>query len=57
VALGVGVGLLISRGLSKDESKAAGVALTVVGGLTTIPFIMGAIRRKKSGMSEVRSAA
>jgi hypothetical protein len=57
VALGVGIGLLFSRGLSKDASKAAGLALTVVGGLTTIPFIIGAIRRKESVVSEIRSAA
>ena len=36
VALGVGVGMLISRRLSKDAMKAAGLALTLVGGLTTI---------------------
>ncbi|MGA9391668.1 MAG: hypothetical protein WBV69_14610 [Candidatus Sulfotelmatobacter sp.] len=57
VALGVGIGLLISRGLSKGEAKAAGLALTVAGGLTTIPFIIGVIRRKKFGVSEIRSAA
>jgi hypothetical protein len=43
VALGIGIGLLIARGLSKDASKAAGLALTVVGGLTTIPFIVSAV--------------
>ncbi len=57
VALGVGIGLLISRGLSKDASKGAGVALTVMGGLTTIPFIVRTIRRSKSGVPEIRSAA
>lgn len=57
VALGVGMGLLISHGLSKGEAKAARLALTVVGGLTTIPLIIGVIRRKKFGRSEIRSAA
>jgi hypothetical protein len=58
VALGTGIGLLISRGLSKDASKAAGLALTVVGGLTTVPFILGAIaRRQCGGVSEMRPAA
>jgi hypothetical protein len=56
VALGMGIGLLISRGLSKDTSKGAGVALTVRGGLTTIPFIIRAIK-PKSGVPEIRSAA
>jgi len=57
VALGVGIGMLISRGISKDASKGAGVALTVMGGLTTIPFIISAIKRRKSGVPEIRSAA
>ena len=35
VALGAGIGMLISRRLSKDAMKAAGLALTVVGGFTT----------------------
>ena len=34
VALGAGIGMLISRRLSKDAMKAAGLALTVVGGFT-----------------------
>jgi hypothetical protein len=38
VALGAGIGMLISRRLSKDAMKAAGLALTVVGGFTTIPL-------------------
>ncbi len=57
VALGIGIGLLISRSLSKDSSKAAGIALTVMGGLTTIPFIMRAASRCKSDVSEIRTAA
>src|ERR1051326_1398913 len=38
VALGVGIGLLLSGRLSHDQRKAAGVALAVVGGLTTAPL-------------------
>jgi hypothetical protein len=44
VALGAGIGMLISRRLSKGAMKAAGLALTVVGGFTTVPLaisIMG----------------
>ena len=52
VALGVGVGLLISRRLSRDASKAAGVALAVAGGATTIPF-----GRERACMQEMRGAA
>ena len=55
VALGVGIGLLLSRKLSKDQSKAAGLALALVGGLTTIPLALGVIGKKSSG--EIRQVA
>ena len=38
VALGAGIGLLISTRLCRRQRKAAGVALALVGGLTTIPL-------------------
>ena len=38
IALGAGMGMLVSRGLSKDARKAAGIALTAVGAFTTIPL-------------------
>ena len=56
VALGVGIGMLVSRGLSNDARKAAGIALTVVGGLTTIPIAMS-FRGKRNLPQEIRSAA
>ena len=40
VALGIGIGLLISSGLNKDQRKGAGTALLAVGALTTIPILM-----------------
>jgi hypothetical protein len=43
VALGVGVGLLISDRLSKDERNAVGWALLAVGVLTTIPLVTGVL--------------
>ena len=55
VALGAGIGLLISSKLSKDQSKAAGLALALVGGLTTIPLALGVIGKKSSG--EIRQVA
>ncbi len=57
VALGVGVGLLISRGLSKDAMKAAGLALTIVGGFTTIPLAIAIVGNKNSTWPEIRSVA
>ena len=46
VALGVGIGLLLSSKLTRDHRKAAGVALTLVGGLTTVPLAMNLIGQK-----------
>jgi len=43
VALGVGVGLLLSDRLSKDQRKAGGWALLAVGVLTTIPLVSGVL--------------
>jgi len=56
--LGAGVGLLISSRLNNDQRKAAGVALAVVGGLTTIPLaliIYG--RRREADLARSSRAA
>jgi uncharacterized membrane protein YccC len=55
VALGVGIGMLIARGLSRDAMKATGLALTAVGGFTTFPLAIAIIGKK--GRSEIRSVA
>jgi hypothetical protein len=57
VALGTGIGLLLSNKLSKDQRKAAGLALAIVGGLTTIPLAFGVIGRKTARATEIRPAA
>jgi hypothetical protein len=57
VVLGAGIGLLISTRLNNDQRKAAGLALTLVGGLTTIPLALGVIGRQRSGLAELRHAA
>ncbi len=57
VALGVGIGLLLSGRLSRDQKKAAGLALALVGGLTTIPLAIGVIGKRNVVGSEFRSAA
>ena len=57
VALGVGIGMLISRRLSKDAMKAAGLALALVGGLTTIPLAITIMGKKSSTRTEIRSVA
>ena len=57
IALGTGIGLLISRGLTKDAMKAAGLALTVVGGFTTIPLAIALMGKKNVIRPEIRSVA
>ena len=39
-ALGVGIGLLLSNSLNKEERQSAGLALLAVGVLTTIPLLL-----------------
>ena len=56
VVLGAGIGLLVSGRLNNDQRKAAGLALVLVGGLTTIPLALGVIG-KKSTITEIKSAA
>jgi hypothetical protein len=48
VALGVGLGLLLSSKLNNDQRKAAGLALALIGGLTTIPLALDVIGKKNS---------
>ena len=48
VALGVGVGLLISGRLNDDQRKAAGLVLLAVGILTTIPIVKGVLAKPPS---------
>lgn len=49
VALGMGVGLLISEKLDRDARRAAGVALFAVGALTTIPLVMRVLGSRDDG--------
>lgn len=51
VALGIGIGLLLSSRLSRDQRKAAGLSLAVVGGLTTIPLALE-LRSETRGTSK-----
>ena len=53
VALGAGVGLLLSSRLNNDQRKAAGLALTLVGALTTIPLALGVIAKKRATPAEI----
>jgi hypothetical protein len=55
IALGAGVGLLLSGRLNNDQRKAAGLALVLVGGLTTIPLVLSVIGKKSE--DEIKRAA
>ena len=56
IALGAGIGLLISSRLNKDQRTAAGLALALVGGLSTIPLALTVIGRKPSAGFDMRAA-
>ncbi len=55
VVLGAGIGLLLSRRLNDDQRKAAGLALALVGAITTIPLAIGVMGR--AGPAELKRAA
>jgi len=39
IALGIGLGLLLADRLDPEQRRAAGLALVIVGGLTTVPIV------------------
>jgi hypothetical protein len=48
VALGVGIGLLLSDKFSDDQRKGAGWTLAAVGALTTIPIVVNVLKKPAS---------
>ena len=54
VALGIGIGLLLSSRLSKKQRKVAGLTLAAIGGFSTIPL---AIRVIGKNAEEIKAAA
>jgi len=57
MALGVGVGLLLAGQLNRDQRRSAGIALALVGGLTTVPLVLNMINRSAQARAELRSGA
>lgn len=57
VALGVGIGFLVSGRLTDSQRKAAGLALAIVGGLTTIPLVINLIGKKDVSTEDISAAA
>ena len=57
VALGAGIGLLLAGRLNHDQRKAAGLALALIGGLTTIPLAIGVVGKKSVADRDMRLVA
>jgi len=57
VALGMGLGFLLSGRLNRDQRKSAGIALLVVGAATTVPFVMNLIGQKHYDADDREQAA
>lgn len=58
VALGIGIGLLISDRFNRHQRKAAGRALVAVGALTTIPLAIKVAKSKSTlAITERKHAA
>ena len=56
IALGTGIGMLLSGKLDKDARKATGIALLAVGAVTTVPLGMLMVSRRNLPQ-EIRPAA
>ena len=57
VALGVGIGLVLSERFNKDQRRAAGWALLGMGAATTIPLAIKIVGSKSAVGFDVREAA
>ncbi|MGZ4819143.1 MAG: hypothetical protein ACXVZJ_10990 [Terriglobales bacterium] len=57
VALGIGIGLLLSTRLNNDQRKAAGIGLALFGGLTTIPLALTIVSRGRETGLDFKSVA
>jgi hypothetical protein len=47
VALGAGLALLLAGRLSREQRKAAGTALTLVGVISTVPILMEVLGKRE----------
>jgi len=54
--LGAGIGLLLSSKLSKDQRRAVGLTLVLVGVVTTIPIAMNLFGKDENVRTSTRSA-
>ena len=52
VALGAGIGLLLSKRLRDDRRRGAGWALLTVGALTTIPILINVLKKPEVSIKQ-----
>ena len=57
VALGAGIGFILSGRLNKDQRNAAGWALFAVGALSSIPIVLGVLGKRPVREEPVELAA
>jgi predicted membrane metal-binding protein len=55
VALGAGIGMLLSGRLNRDQRKAAGWALFLVGALSSIPLVIDVASKPDLATTGIRS--
>jgi hypothetical protein len=56
VALGVGIGLLVSKKLGEGARQGAGWALLAMGALTTIPLVMKGLSESHAAQERLSAA-
>jgi hypothetical protein len=56
-ALGIGIGLLVSEKLNKDQRRGAGWALLAIGAFTTIPLVLRIVGQRPAGERPIPVAA
>jgi len=54
--LGTGIGLLLSGRLKKDQRRAVGWTLVMVGAITTIPLVLNLFGKDEKPRSTLRAA-
>ena len=54
--LGAGIGLLLSGRLKKDQRRAVGWTLVMVGAITTIPLVLNLFGKDEKPRSTLRAA-
>ena len=57
IALGAGIGMLVSRGLDNHARKATGLALVAVGAFTTFPLVLAMLGKSGRHRGDIKAVA